>query len=54
VKYLLKIRLYYRQKPSAQSVLIITAKNVDQMAEIAKHIEGNLTGGIYSHTGGKE
>jgi 2,5-dioxopentanoate dehydrogenase len=34
--------------------LIITAKNIDQMVEIASHIEGNLTGCIYSHTGGKD
>jgi NADP-dependent aldehyde dehydrogenase len=34
--------------------LIITAKNIDQMTEIASHLEGNLTGCVYSHTEGKD
>lgn len=32
--------------------LFVVAKNADQMVEIAGHLEGNLTGCLYSHRGG--
>ncbi len=34
--------------------LFVVAKNVEQMLEIAGHLEGNLTGCIYSHRGGND
>lgn len=34
--------------------LIVVAKNTSQMLEIAAHLEGNLTGTIYSHTAGND
>ncbi len=34
--------------------LVVTAKDIDQMVEIASRLEGNLTGSIYSHTDGKD
>ena len=30
------------------------AKNAEQMVEIARHIEGNLTGCLYTHRGGQD
>ena len=30
--------------------LLVVAKDIEQMTEIAAHLEGNLTGGIYSHS----
>ncbi len=36
------------------SSLFVIANDVDQMAEIAELMEGNLTGGIYSDTTGKD
>ena len=34
--------------------LVITAKDINQMKEVASKLEGNLTGCIYSHTGGED
>lgn len=34
--------------------LLVVARDVDQMTRIAEQIEGNLTGCIYSHTGGED
>jgi alpha-ketoglutaric semialdehyde dehydrogenase len=34
--------------------LFVVAKSVEQMLEIAGHLEGNLTGCIYSHRGGND
>ena len=34
--------------------LFVVAKNAEQMVEIARQIEGNLTGCIYSHRGGQD
>ena len=34
--------------------LMVVAKDVAQMAQIAAHLEGNLTGCIYSHTEGDD
>lgn len=34
--------------------LLVFAQDVDQMEAIAEHIEGNLTGTIYSHTDGND
>lgn len=34
--------------------LIVAAESFEQMAEIAEHMEGNLTGCLYSHTGGED
>lgn len=34
--------------------LFVVAKSVEQMLEIAGHLEGNLTGCIYSHRGGDD
>jgi NADP-dependent aldehyde dehydrogenase len=34
--------------------LFVVAKNAEQMVEIARRLEGNLTGCIYSHRGGKD
>jgi 2,5-dioxopentanoate dehydrogenase len=34
--------------------LFVVAKNAEQMQEIARHLEGNLTGCIYSHRGGQD
>jgi NADP-dependent aldehyde dehydrogenase len=34
--------------------LCVLAKNEDQLLEIANHLEGNLTGSIYSHRGGQD
>ncbi len=36
------------------SSLIVVAENIKQMITIATHLEGNLTGSIYSHTDKKE
>ncbi len=36
------------------SSLIVVAENIKQMITIAAHLEGNLTGSIYSHTDKKE
>jgi NADP-dependent aldehyde dehydrogenase len=36
------------------SSLIVVAENIKQMITIANHLEGNLTGSIYSHTDKKE
>ncbi|MFZ0548435.1 MAG: aldehyde dehydrogenase (NADP(+)) [Candidatus Promineifilaceae bacterium] len=34
--------------------LIVAAKDVDEMVEIAAELEGNLTGCVYSHTGNED
>jgi 2,5-dioxopentanoate dehydrogenase len=34
--------------------LFVLAKNAEQMVEIARHIEGNLTGCLYTHRGGQD
>ena len=34
--------------------LFVVAENEQQMVEIARHLEGNLTGAIYSHTGNND
>jgi 2,5-dioxopentanoate dehydrogenase len=34
--------------------LVVVADDVDQAAQIVEHLEGNLTGCIYSHTGNKD
>ncbi|MCB0159272.1 MAG: aldehyde dehydrogenase family protein, partial [Caldilineaceae bacterium] len=34
--------------------LIVVAKDVDQLVEIAAHMEGNLTGCLYSHSRGED
>jgi NADP-dependent aldehyde dehydrogenase len=34
--------------------LFVIATNAEQMVDIARHLEGNLTGCIYSHRGGKD
>jgi NADP-dependent aldehyde dehydrogenase len=34
--------------------LFVFARDADQFAEIAAHLEGNLTGSIYSHTDGRD
>ncbi len=34
--------------------LFVVAKNAEQMVEIARHVEGNLTGCLYSHRGGQD
>ncbi len=34
--------------------LFVVAKNAEQMIEIARHLEGNLTGCLYSHRGGQD
>jgi 2,5-dioxopentanoate dehydrogenase len=34
--------------------LFVVAKNAEQMIEIARHLEGNLTGCLYSHRGGED
>jgi alpha-ketoglutaric semialdehyde dehydrogenase len=34
--------------------MVVVASDMDQMVAIADHLEGNLTGCIYSHTGGND
>ena len=34
--------------------LMVFARDAAQMAQIAAHLEGNLTGCVYSHTGGSD
>lgn len=34
--------------------LIVFARDVDQLAAIARHLEGSLTGSFYTHTGGDD
>lgn len=34
--------------------LLVFAKDVAQLKEIARHLEGSLTGGFYTHTGGDD
>jgi NADP-dependent aldehyde dehydrogenase len=33
---------------------VIVAKDIDEMAAVADHLEGNLTGCLYTHTGGND
>ena len=34
--------------------LFVVAKNAEQLVEIARHVEGNLTGCLYTHRGGQD
>ncbi len=34
--------------------LFVVAENADELVEVLKHLEGNLTGCIYSHAGGED